>query len=301
MAGFADNEYAIDVWASFDGIAHQDEASFQFIGICRAPPMHQGMQGRETTESGFALQVGGSRTLLCRSRQTIPIGSHIVWKIPREDGLPADTSKHGRLLAEFCAYKPSDALLEPHMVHRMVKDVTGNKIDLSHLHASDRAAHQNAMRMWEGFRAIAFSAVAVYLKNKKGANANQLDSDLTEAAEMFGLAKISNSDAEYTDKVKRWQETSDDLLDTILQSETDERTGNSVSSPNKTSFPMTIDGSYNPNIVQAGVAAKQAVQYRTIYDTMLTMWDQLQSRKIGWTMNGGHPGGDMDVILRRTA
>jgi hypothetical protein len=44
-------------------------------------------------EVGRVMQVGGSRTQIYRVRQTIPIGSHNVWKIPREDGLPVDTPR----------------------------------------------------------------------------------------------------------------------------------------------------------------------------------------------------------------
>jgi hypothetical protein len=300
MIGFGDNESAIDVFAGFDGIQHEDDDSFQFVGVARAPPMHQGMQGRETMEAGFALQIGGSRTLLCRSRQVIPIGSRLYWKIPRDDGIAVDTSKHGRVLAEICAYKPSDALLEPTMVHRMIKDVMGQKIQMSNLHNSDRAAHQNAMRIHEAFRAVAFSAVAVYLKHKAGGGGVVTGAALDEAAQMFRLMPIKSSDPNGKAKEQTAQETTDDWDDTLLQAEVDAQTGNSVSSANKTSYPMTIDGAYNPNSDQKKVAALQGAQYRTIYETMLTMQGALHSRKFAWTQSGGHPDGDIDVVLART-
>jgi hypothetical protein len=305
--GFGDNEYAIDVFAAWNGATHELDDAFEFVGIARAPPMHQNMQGRETMEAGFALQIGGSRTLRCISHSVIPIGSRLVWKIPRDlMGLPEDNQKHGRILAEICAYKPTNAIVAPHNLHNMIYNQMHSKIDIAALNVADRAAYQNAWKVWEGMQSLAFSSILSYLAFGTDANGTRLYPNgvipslkKLEIAEQLGLVQISDRAVNSDATKKRFRDTTALLLDTLFQSKV---TGD-LSAPSKdlTAFPFTVDGGYNPDAKERAVSAKQAVAYNTLYDTIIVMYDSEKSREFGWTMNGAAPGQDIDVVLKRVA
>jgi len=305
--GFGDNEYAVDVFAAWNGATHELDDAFELVGIARAPPMHQNMQGRETMEAGFALQIGGSRTLRCISHSVIPIGSRLCWKIPRDlTGLPEDNQKHGRILAEICAYKPTNAIVAPHNLHNMIHNQMHSKTDLAALHNADRAAYQNAWKIWEGMQSLAFSSVLVYLANAVDAAGARLyrngvipAAKKMEIAEQMGLVGISDRAVGSAAAKKRFQDTTSQLLDTLFQS----KVVGDISAPSKdlTAFPFTVDGGYNPNAKERDVSRKQASGYNALYDTMIVMYDSEKSREFGWTMNGAAPGQDIDVVLKRVA
>lgn len=298
--GFGDNEYAVDVFVSFNGATHESDSTFQFVGIARAPPMHQGMAGRETGEWGFALQIGGSRTLPCRSHVVIPIGSRLIWKIPRDlTGLMPDTSKHGRILAEIAPYKPSESVIKPHILHQMIHAQMHSSIDLANLNVADRGAYQNAWKVWESIQSVAFSAVLVFLENDKARFPNGVPpAEKLKVAEQFGLVAISDRAPTAEVDQQRFRDTTAQLLDVFFQSKS---VGNGISAPAKdlTAFETTVDGGYNPNAKQRAVSAKQSAGYLGIYDTLINMYADEQSRVFGWTLNGGHPGQDTDVVLKR--
>jgi len=297
--GFGDNEFAMDVFVAFNGATHELDQAFTFIGIARAPPMHQNMQGRETGEWGFAMQIGGSRTIQTRSLVVIPIGSRLVWKIPRDlTGLPLDTSKHGRILAEIAPYKPSDAVVLPQNLHAMIYRQMFLPQTLADMNIAERALHSNAWKVWEGLSALAFAIVLVHSQVDTVTYPNGVPAaKKLQLAGQYGVTEISDRSPTATADKKRFQDTNLLLLNSVFQSKwTGEK---SVPTDDYAAFESTVNGGYNPNAQQVAVAAKHSSAYLTIYDTMINMYADQQSRVFAWTMNGGHPGHDMDVVLKR--
>jgi hypothetical protein len=298
MGGFGDSEWAIDVFAGFDGCLHEDDDVFQLVGVARGPPMHQDMLGRETMEAIFAVQIGGTRTVICRARQVIPIGSWLVWQLPRADGLPPDASKHGRILAEIVEFKPQNAMVQAEEVHKRIRDQMDGKIDLTVLHSSARKAFQNAWKIWEGLSAIAFTSIVTYLETVGGARIS--DNAKLDIAEFLDVIEINRGNAAaITNKQQTKKKVTSALLDNILQCETDPATGNSRPSDNTTAFPFATDGARNPRANQNEASRRQAAQYEQVYTTMLVMYHSLFSRRFAWTLNGGVPGADFDVAMSR--
>jgi hypothetical protein len=126
------------------------------------------------------------------------------------------------------------------------------------------------------------------------------DAEKIEAAEILGMVTINTGTAdEIAEKSEKANDTVLALVDAIFQCETDPETGVSHRSSRVAAFPLVIDGDRNPNQMQNEIARKQTAQYETIYQTALVMYHSLVSRRIGWTLNGGNPGADFDVVLNR--
>lgn len=299
--GFGDNEFAFEVFAGWDGIAHQSDSEFEFCGVARGPPMHQDTPGHELTEAVFATQIGGSRSIECRSRVTIPKLAKFAWRIPRTDGLMPDRTKHGRLLAELFEWKVSEASIKPHNLHRMIKVQMLGTLDTSQMHVSDRAPFTNAWRIWEALQGIAYSAALVYVEQTTAGAGGVSDSQKLLMAEQFGLIKPTSADPQRQAKINQSGQLASRLLDVLLQCETDPRNKNSYESSNVAAFPRSIGGQRQGDVRKIDVTQRQSAQFNTVYDTMMTVYDDAYSRVIGMSLSGGMPNGTMDVVFKRVA
>lgn len=298
--GFGDTETAVDAFAAFDGVTHTPDNNYVFLGVSRNPPMHQDTPGHELAAHVFAIQIGGSRTIEMRSAVAIPKCARIAWRIPRTDGLMPDRTHHGRVLAELFEFKTSEISVKPAKLHGMIKRVLSGKLDTSNMHISDRAPFTNASRIWEAIQAIAFSSAVVYAESSAGAGGLSDDKKL-EMAEHFGLVTPKSTDGNRDQKMAKSKVITQRLLDVVFQCEQDAKTGISYPSSNVAAFRLHDGGQLQPDVRKKQVATRQMAQFETVFDTMVTVYDDAYSRVIGMCVSGGVPNGVGDVVLKRVA
>lgn len=299
--GFGDTEFALDVFASWDGISHQADSEFALFGVAAGPPMHQDTPGHELTEAVFAAQIGGSRTIECRSRVTIAKMARFAWRVPRTDGLMPDRTKHGRLLTELFEFKVSEIAVQPNNLHRMIKVQLQGTLDTTNMHVSDRAPFNNAFRIFEAFQSIAYTSALAYEEVKNAGAGGVSDTKKLVMAEEFGLIAPLSTDPQRAAKLETAKKLSMRLLDVILQCETDPKNKNSYASSKVAAFELNQGGQRQSDVRKITVTNRQTAQFSTVYDTMMTVYDDAYSRVVGLCVSGGIPNGVMDVVLKRVA
>ena len=282
-------ESAIACWAGWDGARHEAASKFKFVGLARSTAQLQGMKGRELGRA-FALWIGGSATIMCRSLLAIRQHARVMWIPPTSDKLTIDPSGHGRHLAGLQEFIPSECATEPLRMHEMINRKL-NGFDMSKLSNEQKTEHGQAITFWNSILSIAFTAY-ITVEEEAGRSPDKL-----KAARLFGLNSIIDSGAE-KEAAGKFQKK---LLDRTFVAVYDKKKNISHQAEALKIFPGTATQTVKSKDaqLQRQVNWRQANQVSNITETLIIMYDQRVSRIIGWTPSGGKPGFDFDIIMNR--
>lgn len=280
--------------ATFNNALHYNEADFVFFGVAVNEAEHARRNGPLGAQ--FAVQIGGTRTILLRSMMPVGQGARLMWSLPRQtaDSI-VDPYGAGRLLAEIHEYKPGMSVARPNNLHSMMaRSVRNMKIA-----DADKRHHQAAYKMFEALLHVAYTVELARRRSENGGNdVNQLEK--MQLAEQYGLVKARGGNVSTQNKrneaAMAFQK---DALDDIFGMAYNETTGKSHKVNGRAAFELAPMGTAVSDPRTQDIARQQAGQMSGIIDVLLVMYDEEQRRIIGYTPTGGFPGRNIDTILSK--
>ena len=280
--------------ATFNNAMHYSEADFAFFGVAVNEAEHARRNGALGQQ--YAVQIGGTRTILLRSTMPVGQGARLMWALPRTTAdTIVDPYGAGRLLAEVHEYKPGMSVARKNNMHAlMARSVRNLKIA-----DGERRQHQAAYKMFESLLHIAYTVELARRRMENGGN-DVSQAEKLNLAEEYGLVKVRGGNVN-TQKAREQKalQFQMEALDDIFGMQYNPTTGKSHKVNGRTAFELSPMGTAVSDSRTQEIARQQAGQVGGVIDTLLVMYDEEQRRIIGYTPTGGFPGRNLDCILSK--